>query len=39
LGYPLYMTTILGTRKVLSILGLAVPRFRRLSLSRNHGCP
>ena len=25
LGYPLYLTTILGTRKVLSIIGLAVP--------------
>lgn len=30
LGYPLYMTTILGARKVLSILGLAAPRFPRL---------
>jgi hypothetical protein len=39
LGYPLYMTTILGARKVLSILGLAVPRFPRLKefgLCRSH---
>lgn len=39
LGYPLYMTTIPGARKVLSILGLAVPRFPRLKefgLCRSH---
>jgi hypothetical protein len=30
LGYPLCMMTILGARKVLSVLALAVPRFPRL---------
>ena len=30
LGYPLYLLTILGIAKVLAVIGLVVPRFRRV---------